>query len=240
MDGEVVSVCEVNDGKAISGNSLAIFDEAKAFTATHQCDLVATLEEQDVVLRGAFIVTGPSGPFDHFSIEARFSPDFPNDEPKIFEIGGRIPKLADRHVYESSGRCCICVWEEWLVRNRIRTLEGFMRGPANDYFVSQRHFELHNSWPYGERSHGEIGVFEAACELLNIEPNADVALNIRACIGLLVFVQAGKPLKGHNPCPCGNGMKFRDCHRDKLNAIAENLTPDLAMRLLGRMTPKET
>lgn len=208
---------------------------AQDFVATRQNDLVATIEGDEVLLRGAFIVTGAGGPFDAYHIEARFSESFPRSEPKVFETAGRVPRLADRHVYETSGRCCTCVWEEWLSSEPPHTLEAFMQGPVNDYFVSQTHFEKTGEWPYGERSHGRLGVFEACCDLLGIKRDV-FEQDIRTCIGLM-FYMAEPNLKGHRPCPCGSGGKFRSCHRDRLNDLSNRVSPEMAKQLLIRMKP---
>jgi hypothetical protein len=225
-----VEIAAPNLRQAVGSNLQELLAQAHIVTGSMQTSLIASIEDDAVVLRGEFIVSGISGPFDHFSIEIHFPDGYPDTEPKVFETGGRIARIADRHIYESSGRCCTCVWEEWLSRNSAPTLFDFLCGPVNDFLVSQCYFEAHGTWPYGDRSHGNLGVFEAACDLLGIEPNVEVSLR------MLMYL-AGDHLKGHMPCPCGNGKRFRDCHRNSLNETAKRITPKLARRLLLRMRP---
>lgn len=213
-----------------------LFLQAQAYVANLQGDLKATVDAGEVLLSGAFIASGGGNAIDAYWIEARFSDSFPSAEPKVFEVGGRVPRIADRHVYESSGRCCTCVWEEWILGEPPHTLESFMQGPVNDYFVSQLHFEQTGIWPYGERSHGSVGVFEACCDLLGITRDV-FEHDIRTCINLLFYL-AEPGLKGHRPCPCGSGDKFRSCHRTDLENLARRVTPSMAKQLLQLMNPK--
>ncbi|MGF1614282.1 MAG: hypothetical protein ACFCVA_10340 [Gammaproteobacteria bacterium] len=165
----------------------ALLIEAKHYVTNRQLDLQASLVGDEVVISGHFIVTGADGPFDSFEIEVRFRVDFPLAEPRVFETGGRVPKVADRHIYEGSGRCCTGVWEEAFLNPAVHSIAGFMDTLVNDYFVSQTYFEVNQSWPYGDRSHGKLGVLEACCDLLGIAQDPKVCIDddVLSCWGIV-------------------------------------------------------
>lgn len=205
--------------------------EADAYVATRQLDMQAALTSGEVTISGHFIVSGANGPFDSFQLEVRFRPQFPISEPTMFETGDRIPKIADRHVYEGSERCCTGVWEEAFLDPAIHSVAGFMDNVVNDYLVSQTYFEANGSWPYGDRSHGKLGVIEACCDLLGIDRDP------KLCIEMMFYL-AGLPFKGHRPCMCGSGIRFRNCHREHLDEIFRRLPDWIVRRLLERLRAK--
>jgi len=209
----------------------ALLIEAQVYVSTRQLDLKAELFGNEVVMSGHFIVAGASGPFDNFQIEAKFSAGFPFAEPRVFETGGRIPRIVDRHIYEGSGRCCTGVWEEAFLNPAVRSVAGFMDILVNDYFVSQTYYETNERWPYGDRSHGKLGVVEACCDLLGIEQEP------RVCLDMMAYL-AGLPWKGHRSCMCGSGTRFRHCHRHHLEHVSSRIPRFVIIGLFRRLTAK--
>ena len=207
--------------------------EAQGYVAARQLDMHATLVGDEVVIAGHFIVSGVQGqgPFDSFEIEVRFKSDFPFSEPTMFETAGRIPKIPDRHVFDGSGRCCTGVWEEAYLNAAVHSVSGFMDVMVNDYLVSQTVFEANASWPYGERSHGKLGVIEACCDLIGIDHDP------KLCIDMMFYL-AGLPWKGHHPCMCGSGDRFRNCHRPHLDSVSQRVPFGVIMSLLNKIRSK--
>ena len=204
---------------------------AKAVEA-HQPGLSVSTSNDIIILDGPFVVFGPKGPFDSYEIRVDVPANFPWEEPIVFETGGRIPKLVDRHVFPKNGNCCLGVWEEWLLTAPDRSFETFLTGRLHDYFVSQSWFEAKGKWPYGERSHGEEGIIESYAELLGVGNDAGV---IADHLRLLSKATA----KGHVRCPCGSGLRLRDCHKDRITELAGRICPAMAKRMLAR-TKKPT
>lgn len=202
--------------------------EAEAYVATRQLDMQAYVTSDEVTISGHFIVSGANGPFDSFQIEVRFGPQFPISEPTMFEIGGRIPRIADRHVYEGSERCCTGVWEEAFLDPAVHYVAGFMDTIVNDYLVGQTNFEANGCWPYGDRSHGKLGVIEACCDLIRIDYNSKLCTD-------MMFYLAGIPWKGHRPWMCGSGIRFRSCHREHLDEVSRRVPFWIIRRLLDRL-----
>ena len=69
---------------------------------------------------------------------------------------------------------------------------------------------------------GPDGIREDYSELLGTE-DATVILGYLECLSRPV-------LKGHWPCPCGNGKRLRDCHRAQVEELRAKIRPAVALR----------
>jgi hypothetical protein len=200
-----------------------VFDQPK---------LSAVLKGSKILVRGNFLllengaVAHPAGPITEFEIKMEVDTRYPNREPRVFEVAGRIPWSADRHV-NVSGSCCITVWENWLASAKDRSFSAYINGPLREYFFGQYWFEQKGEWPFGERAHGGKGLEEAYAEALGI-PNRKRDLHYH-----LRLLSKEWP-KGHWRCPCGNGKRLRNCHRQKLWALHERIPPQIAKAMLRR------
>lgn len=206
------------------------FSEVQRAVAQHQPELTVSRTDSFIILDGLFVVSGPAGPFDSYQIKAGISGGFPADEPVVFEEGGRIPRIADRHVFPDQGNCCLGVWEEWLLTAPDHRFESFLTGPMHDYFVSQTYYEVHGEWPFGERSHGRLGILEAYSDLLGI------ALNEKTIADYLQLLSR-QTIKGHALCPCGSGRRLRKCHADDLEYLCRKIPPVMAKRMHRTIAP---
>ena len=217
----------------------ALFSEVQDVVAQQQPELSISRTEKLIVLEGQFLVCGPDGPvdtpdgvFDTYNIQAGVTAGFPVEEPVVFEIGGRVPRIADRHVFPEDGNCCLGVWEEWLLTAPDHRFETFLTGPIHDYFVSQTHFEINGTWPYGERSHGVLGVLESYSELLGVPQDVKI---IRNYLRLL----SRKKISGHALCPCGSRKRLRDCHRNEILKLSEVVPRSIARQMYTVIAPKK-
>ena len=161
-----------------------------------------------------------------YEVRVVLDPDFPNVEPQVFELGGSVPK--GRHV-NGDGSCCLGVWEEWLITSSELGVEAFFKGPFRDYFLSQAHFEAHQEWPFGERSHGLPGIVEGYASILGIAPE------LRRVVSYLRGLARPTWARGRWPCPCGSGRRVKSCHRDELTKLRRIVNPSMATRMLTRM-----
>ncbi len=207
-----------------------LFSEVQKAVAQHQPELSVLRSASLIVLEGLFVVSGPNGPFDSYQIKAGIAADFPAEEPMVFEEGGRIPRIADRHVFPKDGNCCLGVWEEWLLTAPDHRFETFLTGPMHDYFVSQTYYEVNGTWPYGERSHGILGVLESYADLLEVSPDAKILADY-------LHLLSRQKIKGHALCPCGNGKRLRYCHSDDLRRLNQKIPPFMAKRMHANIVP---
>lgn len=210
-------------------------EEVRGTIAFDQPKLHASADDQSINVEGTYlvfekgVVAAPDGPIAEFHIRMELTGLYPRCEPRVFELGGRIPRSPDRHV-NPDGDCCVTVWENWLITANDRSFSSFLSGPLNEYFLGQFWFERTGKWPFGERAHGTPGLEEAYADALEI-PNRRKDL-----IYYLRLLSQDWP-KGHWSCPCGSGKRLRHCHQGDLTVLHRRVSPNLARRMLRRLGP---
>ncbi len=209
-------------------------DEVKAAIAFEQPRLMAVENGGNIVVSGAYLLVedgaaiNPAGPITSFDVKIIVPPDYPRSEPKVFEVGDRIPRCADRHI-NPDGDCCVTVWEHWLATADDQSFADFLSGPLYEYFLSQYWFERTGTWAFGERAHGARGLHDAYAEVLVIADQ-----KVDDVVYFLRLLSQDWP-KGHWLCPCGSGKILRFCHRQKVLELHERVTPGIANRMLQRL-----
>lgn len=183
-------------------------------------------EKYGVSAEGKFYLRDSEGPFDSFDVRIFFPADFPLGEPKVWEVGKRIPETPNRH---NSNGACICVWEQWLAETTDRSVEAYIDCPLSRYFVSQSVFEQTGEWPLDEEPHFREGLVAAYSRTLGIPPEED---SVRRYLRAL----ARGRLKGHFSCPCDSGRPLRHCHGEELRRLQTRIEPLLAKQMLRRLS----
>ncbi len=168
-------------------------------------NLYFSTQDDIVYLKGSFPISDGERVIDRYQIEVEFPLDFPDSLPIVRELGGRIPRNADRHIFKQDDALCLFVADEasWVCPDRSDFL-GFLDGPVRNFLISQTVFDLTGKWPFGQRSHGAKGLFEFYAEKL-------AASDVQVVLKLMDLMRK-KEIKGHWPCPCGSGKRLRDCH----------------------------
>ena len=131
---------------------------------------------------------------DVYDIEIRLK-DLRDGKPKVFEIGGRIKRLAEKlnlpivdlHLYPGDEDCCL----GRFLPNSNESLSKFIINKVYPYFVWQAYYSKYRKIPpVGEWSHGAQGRQEFDRHIRKIGKN--------------------------QPCPCGSGENFKNCCDKKL------------------------
>lgn len=207
--------------------------DVKSAISFDQPKLLAEQSNDNIVIKGKFVLVDrnsfpdPAGPLAEYDILLEVTNRFPIDEPKLFEVGGRIPREPERHI-NTDGSCCVCVWEYWLAREENPSFEAYLNGPVYSFFISQFTYEQTGQWPFGEWRHGVHGLEEAYSEILNIPCDREKV------IAYLEVLSMEWP-KGHLLCPCGSGKIIRECHSRDLLDLHQRLAPQLAKRMRDRL-----
>lgn len=205
-------------------------DEIRGLIQERYPELFVTQESDIYVIRGRFPVRADEIVVDHYFVEICVFKGFPFVTPLVREIGGRITHHADRHVYLEGFLCLFLPLERWKHLPETATVLTYLEGPLNDYLFSQTYFEEYGTWPFGERGHGKAGYREYLAEVLGTD-DLNVAIRFLKCL-------KGPYPKGHWPCFCGSGKKFRKCHLDKVIALRGKVTAaeiDHAMEILTKV-----
>lgn len=179
-----------------------------------------------VMIRGTFPVKHDGAVIDRFQVEIWFPSDYPDQVPLVREIGGRIPHTVESHVFPSHGVACLGVPEEWLL-DPNRSFRQLLAGPFRNYFIGQALVARGEEWPFGERSHGLAGLFEAYGEMIGV--------NDRATIVRYLVCLAHPKVRGHWRCPCGNNIAIRNCCVNKLNTLRSRIPGFVAESALNRL-----
>ncbi len=158
-----------------------------------------------------------------YTVDLRIPFRYPDVEPHLVCNRREIPWKLDRHVYEQNGTACLCARMEtrrhWPWGS---DLTDFIHVLVAPFFLWQHYFDTHGTPPpTGARNHGRPGILEAAREMLS--PLGDVTdEQIRGFLRLLA--RTNDPA-GHEPCPCGNGLKLRHCHAEWLRSLRSQVDP---------------
>ena len=160
--------------------------------------------------------------YDSYQIKACHNED--GFIPKVYETDKRIISYAqnkkyppcDLHVNSPDGNVCLCPKpQERLKLVNDYTLKDFFLYLVIPFFYAQSFFEKFDYWPWGDYSHGDMGILECYAKYLHQAREKDV-----------FFADTVKALKAENQmvlssseqitrqtiCFCGSGKKFRKCH----------------------------
>ncbi len=201
----------------------ALYAEAKGRVESSYPTLHFSIRNFTVYISGSFPLADGGKIFDRYSIEIELPHDYPQGLPLVWEVGGRIARIADRHIYSDTGSACLFVRDEreWVYPSGSSVLD-FLNGPVRDFFVSQSLYEIDGTWPFGQRSHGVKGIAEFYFEKLN---TTDLQTVLR-----YLNILKRKEIKGHWLCPCGSGTKLRQCHREQLTELRSRIPQQVACR----------
>jgi hypothetical protein len=183
------------------------------------------VENNTVFLRGNFLLKDSETVTDNFLIEIQFPFNYPIRIPVVFEIGGRIPRIVDRHMYSTGEACLYLPFQLSEVFPEGSSLSDFLNGPVLSFFVSQSYFELTGEWPFGEWPHGPDAILEYYSPILGTTN--------KSVISRYLQVISKKEIKGHWLCPCGSGKLLRHCHYELVNKLHNDY--EYAMR---KITPR--
>jgi hypothetical protein len=188
-------------------------------------DLRVTVQGDHVVLRGNFPLVDEGEVLERYLIEILIPPAFPDAEPVVREIGGRIPHTADRHVY-ANGTLCVIVPEEWYLYPD-RTVLGYLDGPLRNFLIGESLVARGLPRPFGERSHRAKGLLEAYGDMVgSTEP---------VVITTYLDYLSKDEVKGHWECPCGSGQRLRNCHADHLRTLRGRIPQWVARSAADRL-----
>ena len=148
---------------------------------------------------------------DEYVIEIVIPEKYPDAIPEILETGNRIPKYFHRYQDET-----LCLGAPLAVKEKFRkqpTLLGYVDNCVIPYLYSFSYKTKFGKLPFGELSHGGLGILEYYQDLFDVKDNRRVLR--------LIQILAEENYRGHSRCPCGTGKRLRSCHGNVLLAIKE-------------------
>lgn len=172
----------------------SFYEKEKAEVEERFPDLHFVVEGDIVCVRGTFPIMLDGNAIDRYSIELQLPRNHPASLPVVRETGGRIPRHTDRHIVALDGTACVLLPDEhWRLWPRGAPLLNFFTGPLHSFFLAQSLVEQGEPWPFGQWSHGAVGIVEFYSDLLSTD-------DIRVITRYLDYL-ASKEIKGHWPVP---------------------------------------
>jgi hypothetical protein len=172
---------------------------------TRQLELIGTLR----------LVEETTGRPTDLQLRFVFPSSYPRHEPTVYEVGGRFPRVADRHINETDGSFCLWLaplsrWDP-LDQNALLVLLDRVSVFCEDQLT----YEVVGRFPYGEWAHGEAGYAEYLFESLGRDSRIMDAMAARPDVGAFPSRNAS--------CLCGSRIKFKRCHMGALEAALHQL-----------------
>lgn len=193
-------------------------------------ELVFLVRDNKVFLSGNFLLRDSDKIIDNYLIDIEFPFNYPKRIPRVYETGGRIPRIADRHMY-STGECCLYLpFQLAEIHPDGSSLSDFLDNPVRSFFVSQSYFEVTKTWIFDEWPHGTDAVFEYYASRLGT--------NDKNIISRYLLVISKKEIKGHWLCPCGSGKLLRQCHYELVRRLHKDYHYAIQKLALDTKTPE--
>ena len=175
-----------------------------------------------VVFRGRFEIRDGGELMEAFAVDIVLAADSPNALPAVWEIGGRIPRVADpHHVNTADGSLCVVLPEAfWYGHPEGMSLAEYLEGPLRCHLSGQAMVLRGKQWPAGEWGHGYAGMRQFYQDLFGTRDETQLR-------GFLDLVSCNR-VKGHWLCPCGSGEKLRHCHSEQVYRVRDRI-PDVLL-----------
>lgn len=165
---------------------------------------------------------------DKYQIKIICGDTYPVLMPEVHEIGGRIPKIADRHFFPKTTRACLLLEDEkYKYYGRNTSITDFIKEIVEPFFLSQTYYHHTGKWLFGERGHGVRGILEFYEEVLGTN-DLDLICNFLTCV-------LDDKIKGHMSCFCGSNLIMRKCHFDLVKDFRTKLSKETIQASLNRL-----
>lgn len=190
--------------------------------------LHVTTREGYTVLAGDLPLLLEGRVVDSFQIEIVVPPAGPRAAvPIVREVAGRIPYVADRHMYRDGAACLFVEAEFWFRHPTGMNLIDFIRGPVMSYFIAQLAYEQGKGWPFGERAHGAQGIVDFYAPILGTR-------DLRV-IHRFVEMIGAKKVRSTWPCACGSGRRLGACHGGLIRSLRDRIKRSAVLSSLAQL-----
>lgn len=165
--------------------------------------------------------------FDTFKIKILIPKNYPFGFPTLYEIGDKIPKIEERHIYTEDNSCCVCPLPE-ISRESSKGISilDYINKYAVPYLANQIYYENSKNWANGEYKHGFEGTLQYYKEFFKSDEIDFIENELNNFIKI-------KQNRNEN-CFCNSGKKFKKCHLEVFNALS-NLTTNRIIKDLENL-----
>jgi hypothetical protein len=161
---------------------------------------------------------------DTFKIRITARPSHPLRLPSLSEVGGRTQSIAAKYGFSDlrvlhhnpDGTACLCVKQEEKEKYPPGSdLIVFVESLVVPYLYGLACYDLNQSWPWPERSHGALGLLEFYADDTTERPMqelVEVASLIRHEHNWKEYQKQIRKPSGERGCLCGSTKGFEHCH----------------------------
>lgn len=181
---------------------------------------------------------------DFFEVLIVATDKYPEEIPMIAEVGGRTKAIGDKynlkdrrdlHYNLANGIACLCVKQEEKIKFPPGSnLVNFIDNLVTPYFYSLSYFDQNGKWPWGERSHGGLGLLEFYAEnpvTQSKEEIENLVKVFRQDKNWKEYNKQIRKLSGGRSCLCGSGRPFKKCHSQAWQGIKRLVEDSKKLRI---------
>lgn len=191
-------------------------DDMQAFIQAYPGMAVLPALGNEVVFKGRFefkgSLPGAQDVTDAYDLRIEVL-EYPEHLPRVFEIGGRIPRNIDEHVFPNGRLCLGSDLRQRITIGAQLDLVRFADRCIVPYLYATTRRRSEGRFVLGELAHGTPGLFDDYQDIFGIGNRAGVLAALR--------VLATKPSSADkHPCPCGCGRRLIQCQfRNRINEV---------------------
>ena len=144
---------------------------------------------------------------DFYEIEITITENYPNELPYVKEIGGRIPRTLNFHVFPKKETLCMGSPLRLMIQiNKNPSLNGFVHICLIPYLYSVSiKIKYGDDFPFGKLDHNREAVLYDYADLLGLETKEQV-------IETLKLLGMKKRIANKLKCPCNCSKRLSSCH----------------------------
>lgn len=167
------------------------------------------------ILVGRMTIRDSTGKvWDKYDIEIHPTELYPYRFPLLYEVGGRIPRIIDWHIYGDTQSCCMDIRPSEIINCKTGLrLEELIPRFVIPYLANTTHRFKEGYYKNGEYSHGVKGLVEYYTAITKANDTNEM-------LRLLISFAKGVGTRTvFHPCFCGSGRKLRNCHEELLHKL---------------------
>lgn len=174
---------------------------------------------------------------DTFKVRIGVFQNFPSELPIVNEIGGRIKIIADKygitdyrdlHINPRTDTICLCVKQEEKIKVPPgSTFVDFLNNLVVPYFFGLSYYEKNRVWPWGEYSHGGLGLLEYYSDNkvpLSSNDLEQLTFNLRRDQLWQLYSKRLRDSGLSKRCVCGSESSFISCHAKAADGMCHVLS----------------
>ena len=183
--------------------------------------VVVAENETTTILEGDYPLFAEHGGVllaEDYRLRIEVPSDYPISIPSVFEVSNLIPSSYE-HSYENGALCLGVDGEIAASLANDGSMTRFMESYVRDALYSAKYYHRFGKYPFDDREHGAAGILSYYAELFEVGDLEAFEL---------LSNLADDNYRGHLACPCGSGLRTKECHGPAMLDIIHSPSRKLA------------